>query len=357
MSLAANNAFSRDIRILDPQRSSLPVCGSQNSPPFARPGDSGRRECGRAALRNYTPRYPGIGFRILDLESEACFVPDEAYRLLDQIVDDVKARVPKKSRPYDKDSIRERILAIGRATSAVLTDKGFGLLIPTETLGDTLISRSASGESPRHIFDCDTASMIFLTVAQALSTPASLVEITLPTGDQHNYVRWQIDRNTEIDWDPNGRSQCVTPANTIGYQGKPLSRDQTMSYVLTLRAELWARQNAFDRAIRDYRAAMRLFPERPGAYTGFAWLVATKDFPERAKYRQAALAAAERAVALRRNPDYLDTLACASAFAGNFPRAASYEREAHEGVPSNAQYKRRLEQFEASKPADCTGAE
>jgi tetratricopeptide (TPR) repeat protein len=308
-------------------------------------------------LRSYTPRHQGIGFRILDLESDACFVPDEAYRLLDQIIDEVKARVPKNSRAHDKDSIRERILAIGQATSTVLTDKGFGLLIPTETLGDTLISRNGSGESPRHIFDCDTASMIFLTVAEALSTPASLVEITLPAGDQHNYVRWQIDRNTEIDWDPNGRSQCATPANTIGYQGKSLSRDQTMSYVLTLRAELWARQNAFDRAIKDYREAMRLFPERPGAYTGFAWLVATKDFPERAKYRQAALAAAERAVALRRNADYLDTLACAYAFAGNFLRAASYEREAREGMPSNSQYKRRLEQFEASKPADCTGAE
>jgi hypothetical protein len=355
--LAADDAISREIIILNSQPSLPPVCGSQNSPPFARASDSGRRKCAPAASRSYVHKHQGIGFRILDLESEACFVPDEAYRLLDEIVGEVQARVPRKPGSRSGNSNFERTLAIARTTSAVLTEKGFGLSVPTETLGDSLVPRNQSGESPRHVFDCDTASMIFLTVSDALQTPASLVEIKLPTGDQHNYVRWRVDQKTEIDWDPNAQSQCTTPTNTTGYQGKSLSRNQTMSYVLTLRAELWAQQNSIDRAIADYREAMRLFPERPGAYTGFAWLIATTDFPQRSKYREAALAAARRGLALRRNPDYLDTLACAYAFAGDFPRAAEYERQAHEDAPSNSHYLRRLQQFEAQHPADCTGAQ
>ena len=215
--LATSHASSRDLVILNSRQSSLPVCGSQNLPPFARTSDSGRRQCGTAVSRKYTHKHQGFGFKALDLESDACFVPDEAYRSLDEIIDEVKARVPGKTLSGDRNSNLERILAIGRTTSAVLVEKGFGLSIPTETLGDTLVSRNGPDESPRHVFDCDTASMIFLTVADALLTQASLVEITLPTGDQHNYVRWQLDEETKVDWDPNAQSQCTTPTDTIGY--------------------------------------------------------------------------------------------------------------------------------------------
>jgi hypothetical protein len=153
-----------------------------------------------------------------------------------------------------------------------------------------------------------------------------------------------------------------TPLTTAAVFGTPPrivgTRQEIARNALCPLAPNCGRSNALSTGrFQDYREAMRLFPERAGAYTGFAWPVATKDFPERTRYREAASAAAERAVALRRIPDDLDTLACAYAFAGDFPRAASHEREARDGVPSNSQYKRRLEQFEASRPADCTAAE
>ena len=287
------------------------------------------------------------------MESVACFVPDDAYKLLDDVIDAVKTRLPS-TRIQNRSTKKARALAIGRITSEVLIEKGFALAIPTETLGDSLVSRHETGERPRHVFDCDTASLIYMTVADALSMPASLVEIPLSSGDQHNYVRWQIAPKTEVNWDPNGRSQCVTPDNLVGYQGKSLTRDQTMSYVLTLRADLWVRQKSFERAIADYREAIRLFPERPGAYSGLAWLVATREFAGRVKYRYAALAAAKRAASLRRNADNLDTLACAYAFAGDFDRALDSERAAIEIEPLNSQYSRRVQNFKANPPNDCT---
>lgn len=184
-----SSAWSADIVIREER--TLAYCGAINSPPFARPSDAGRRMCAAPRTRNYKPRHHGIGFEILDLESEACFVPDEAYKLLDEVIDAVKVRLSMSRRRLDRNAKIVKAISIGRITSEVLTEKGFGLYLPTDTLGDTLVSRNEFGESPRHIFDCDSASMIYLTVAEALSMPATMTEIPLPSGDQHNYVRWQ----------------------------------------------------------------------------------------------------------------------------------------------------------------------
>jgi hypothetical protein len=59
----------------------MPYCGDVYAPPFANPVDAGRRSCPPAEARAYTARHRGIGFDTLDLETEACFVPDESYRL------------------------------------------------------------------------------------------------------------------------------------------------------------------------------------------------------------------------------------------------------------------------------------
>jgi hypothetical protein len=71
--------FSREIP-------ALKQCGHIYEPPFAI-GKGAPRKCGEPVPRRYTRRYRGLGFEILDSESEACFVPDQEYRLLDEIVD------------------------------------------------------------------------------------------------------------------------------------------------------------------------------------------------------------------------------------------------------------------------------
>jgi tetratricopeptide (TPR) repeat protein len=335
----------------------LGECGQLYAPPFAYPTDDKRRPCGSASQRSYTPRHRGLGFEILDIESEACFVPDDAYRLLDELIDAVLQRLPSSTAPQDVPSRTSFVLDIGRITGDVLEAKGFELNIPTYTLSDALLERNTARRSPRHIFDCDTGAMIILTIAEKLSLPGFMVEMQLSKDSWHNYVRWQIDEKTSIDWDTNGRDQCVTPANMPPLQGQSMSRDQTISYVLRLRARLWSSRGEVLKAFDDYREAIRRFPEHPVANNGWAWLVATKNIPDRETYRAEALKAANQAVSIRRIPDYLDTLACVHAFAGNFELAAQYEEEALKGDGSNANFLRRVAQFRATPPKDCTGDE
>src|SRR5271170_3108028 len=71
----------------------LPHCGEIESPPFARSGDTGPRVCPPVTTRKYVHHNKGLGFDILDSESEACFVPDQAYRTLDEIIDAAKSAV------------------------------------------------------------------------------------------------------------------------------------------------------------------------------------------------------------------------------------------------------------------------
>ena len=333
-----------------------PYCGSIEAPPFSDLTEVKRRPCAPRS-RSYKPKHHGIGFEALDLESEACFVPDKSYRLLDDVIDAVLQRLAETVPPPAENSKADWYLAISRITGDVLEAKGFELFIPTDTLGDTLTAHYDYSGKPHYIFDCDTSSLILLTVAEVLSLPASMVDITLPGGDGHNYVRWQVDAETAIDWDTNGRAQCTTPPDLPSYEGKNLSREQTIALVRMLRIPLWEQQGSFVRAIDGHREAMRSFPEYPSIYNDFAWLVATKDFPERANYKDEALAAAKKAVSLNRIPEYLDTLACVYALAGDFEQAVAHQYEVLTGAPAEEAFAERALLFKAIPPKNCTGEE
>src|ERR1700736_953358 len=80
----------------------IPHCGEIEAPPYADPHDAGRRVCPAVSPRTYVPHHQGLGYDLLNQESEACFVPDQEYRLLDEIVDTVSQSVqydPKISDP------------------------------------------------------------------------------------------------------------------------------------------------------------------------------------------------------------------------------------------------------------------
>src|ERR1019366_3407300 len=162
-------------------------CGSFSSEPIAPQNDGRDRQCNANGKRKYKPRHKGIGFEILDSESQACFVPDQEYRLLDEIIDAVASQVNYASRSNTQ---MEQAKVISQTTSGVMTSRGFGILIDTETLSDALVDRNTAGEAERHIFDCDTGSLILLTVAENVGGLAALVEIPLPhSAFHHNYVR------------------------------------------------------------------------------------------------------------------------------------------------------------------------
>lgn len=348
-------------RLMEPrQNATYFTCGDKNTDPTALywdPKDRGPRQCGPSLARNYTPKFKGLGFEVLNFESEACFVPDQSFQLLDTIVATIVKRVTDANPRHGQ----AKALLISKITSSLLTEMGFALWIPTENLSDALALRRTESDPFRHIFDCDTGSMILLTVAEALGVEASLVESTIDGHDPnefvyHNFVRWRLDEDRSLNWDMNFKDICTTPNDKqLPYQGKELSKQQFWGYESELRGNIWQRNGRYTDAAKDFLEGMKKFPERPGAYNGFAWAVASKEFSERENYSDEALAAALKAVAIRQDASYEDTLACVYAFRGDFTNAIETEKRALQHVPVKLKddFMRRLNKFEAAK--DCSG--
>jgi hypothetical protein len=209
------------------------VCGAKNAEPTAILWDADDRkppQCDQEHRpRQYVPKYKGLAYDILNFESEACFVPDVAFQILDDIVTKVVERVTAAG----VSDIEQKILLISRTTSAVLSEIGFALWIPTETLSDAMFQRRAETEKFRHIFDCDTGSMILLTIGEALDIKAFLVESTIPSNNnprrivQHNFVSWPLNLERSINWDMNAKEICKTPTGgQLPYQGQQLTKRQ-----------------------------------------------------------------------------------------------------------------------------------
>jgi hypothetical protein len=172
---------------------SLPSAALEDCGPVVRVTNralfEGSRPCNLPIIRNYKRKYNSIGHTILDLESEACFVPDSSYQLLDSIIDQVKAKMgTKTSEGFSEKYVQQ----ISQTTSGVMKDNGFQLLINTYLLSDAWLPRSEDKDSKIYIFDCDTGSFILLSVADVLKAPAHLVEIKLNERSAHNYVQWQL---------------------------------------------------------------------------------------------------------------------------------------------------------------------
>ena len=60
-----------------------------------------------------------------------------------------------------------------------------------------------------------------------------------------------------------------------------MSREETLGYALSIRAEMWSNRQIYDRAVADFRSAMQMYPEAPLSYNNFAWMIATRNVPDR----------------------------------------------------------------------------
>jgi hypothetical protein len=324
----------------------LAHCGEIYAPPFENRSDAWSRQCDDHGVRSYKPRHSGLGFEILNSESEACFVPDDEYKLLDLLIDQVEARVHYDPNVPDLAERMKQAAMISKTISDTMAENGFGLYIPTDTLSDALLNRAPSDQPPRHIFDCDTGSFIFLTISDSMKAPVSLVDITLPSGAGHNYVQWRVDDSHSMNWDMNGRAVCLTPSDLPAYQGKPMSRQQTLGYALSLRADVWSKRQIYDRALTDFRSAMKMYPEDPLSYNNFAWMIATKQVPDRKALTSEALAAASKAISIEDTANYMDTLACVYALREDFAQAIKVENDAIAKSPGNKDFEARLTLFQ-----------
>ena len=329
----------------------LPACGTRNAEPFGAPADARSRPC-QSGKRQHQARHTGIGFKIPDIDSEACFVPDHSYRLLDNIVDEVRAGVTAKGigkLPYD----REAIISLNTLIGDTLAKYNFGLYVPTDSLADALAARNKPGQPERYLIDCDTSSMIYLTVANSLKLHASLVEITLQSGAGHNNVRWQLP-DGYLDWDTNGRGQCVTPSGLASHEGRAMSERQVLGYAFGIRGDQQLKRANPGAAIADFRQSISMYPESPKSANNFAWMYATKLFPGREEPKGEAMENTEKAVRIERNANNVDTYACVLAAVGRFSDAVTIATEAVAMDDSDV-FRDRLAKLKAGQ--DCIGAE
>jgi tetratricopeptide (TPR) repeat protein len=234
---------------------------------------------------------------------------------------------------------------------------GFALFIPVKTLADALWPNNPSPGPGRYLFDCDTGSFIYLSVADALGLTAHLVDITLPSGSGHNYIEWAIGQGSRLDWDANGQSECQTPANLPAYEGRAMSRDETLGYAYYLRALTRRDSGQLRLALEDYHHAEQLRPNSPDAWNNAAWLISThQELSGQPALVAEAMNSAQKAIHFNRSANYLDTLACAFAAAGKLTEAAALEAEAVADATYNNDFKRRLNRFRGNeKPSNCFG--
>jgi tetratricopeptide (TPR) repeat protein len=208
-----------------------------------------------------------------------------------------------------------------------------------------------------HIVDCDTGAMMLITIARLLGLDASLVEMVTRSQDDHNYVHYRLAADRSFNWDVNGVTACATPEGARPWEAVPLTDRQVAGYVIGLRGWNWERLGRWDNALADWREAADLWPERPRQANWYAWAVAADQGAWRDAHRQDGLVMAERAVAVSADPNALDTLGCAKAFAGDFTGATEAEQRALEGLPEGDVRRQELEDRAArfANRRDCSG--
>lgn len=303
---------------------------------------------------------PGLATEILKLEGTVLPVAPDEYALLNSIVSESRRALPRNLNPQD----RGQALAALKAIDAILVRRRFiydgpGKVkflhdaLKPRVLSDSEYSNAlSSGYNDRrrdllksdrkgqfHLSDCDTVSYIYVEIGDKLGLPIRLVE-----APNHNFVRWEFPDGTHLNFetmDGEERSDAAyingfgvapdfsIPPDTIrpGFFMVSLTRDEVMGYVNGLVSSAWGGKGDFAKAKLLAEEAMRLRPTAPNGPNSVAWLHATCT-PESCRDPALAVKLAERAVSLYRDPNYLDTLACAYAAAGDFKRAVVVSTEA-----------------------------
>lgn len=339
----------------NPAPRGMPECGSPSmyAPPFAKRGPAVQpRTCPPPSPRTYKPKFQTIGHEILIEESQACFVPDSAFELLDSLIE--KGAGKYKPFPTGDGNWEASAIPFFKTMGEVLLEAHFQLYIPTDTLGDALTNRPLQSGGQR-IADCDTASLLYISTAEVLGLPVSMVEIKLPSDSGHNYLRWSASAGQSMDWDTNGRAQCMTPPGRPAWQGRTMSRTEVLGYARGLRGLLQQKKGRNQEAAADYRAAAKMYPQSPWALNNLAWLIATRAEFDKPAEADGAVDNALRAVSIERDANNLDTLACAHARKGDFVSALAVARDVVSLAPNEEAFQQRLKKFEASPPTNCVG--
>ena len=304
-----------------------------------------------------------LAHRVLNLKAQIAPTSSTVAQTLDRVLDAACLAVSRMPLEPSGQWNRQYAVAVLGCIDTALIE--FGFLYPdqgaVDSLSDALIPFSMQEErrrrfenqpnnlrrakmisarfpGPFYRLDCDTATFLYLAVAERRKLPLSMVVIPYrPQQPGHSFVRWREGRHF-LNWETTTgslrseddyiqewkirRSEIAAKSALVD-----LSEDQALGCAYYLAAIHSRRRHDPETALRLLRSGLDLFPQSLDLSREFAWLTATSpalSFRDHA----AAIARARFAVRNLSNADSRDTLAAAYASAGQFDQAIREQRKA-----------------------------
>jgi hypothetical protein len=337
---------------------------------------------------NYQTKYHTIAHEILDDEAAVAQVTPSMYTLIDNVIDESRAELPARSAAEYAALSHDDALAVLTTIDRVLYRHGF--VYPAfdmgwvDLLSDGLTPRTFNlrerdavkdfgpynsrrrsaidriGTGPFYLVDCDTASFLYLAVADVLRIPVLMVNLP-----DHDFIQWDLGGGRHLNFetmygeeqsddDYSGHGQTVESV-AAGLFMKPWTREQTLGYHAAIVASKWSGMSDYVRERDIGLYAIALYPTLPDGWNAIAWSALMSDDANLRK-DPATLEAAKRAVLGFRYANNLDTLACAYAEASKWKLALSTEQEAthaFNSFPDATDFSKYLSDFTPPNQKTC----
>lgn len=287
---------------------------------------------------SYQAKYHTITHEILKSEQSVSknsnYQYDQMLKLLDDLIEGASLRI--KGAALNSLTPQQKARSILKLINETIINFKFKLNIGTQTISEMLTNRTA---------DCDTGSMLYIAIAQALGLPIFMVEVP-----NHNFVRYYYEDAEYINWDSNTalydanlnaeysdsdymnaqsltcRSCGFTVDDAVeSHYLQPMSNDWIRGYFYSLTNSLKPLVHNEARIIFEKSLSIRPFSHL--AMNNFSWFLLTnKSFAGNPNDQELALKLAIQATQLKPyDSNYIDTLGCAYAANGDFDKAEQYE--------------------------------
>ncbi len=311
--------------------------------------DEGKAVAGGKVAR----KFDTFGHWLLDLEGEADPVSAAKYAKLDEIISDAKRRIVFDPAIKEAKAQRKQALAVLKAIDLVLTDQNvlypagdydvalLRLGLSEQKLDKKMLAHMlkeelnerrrdhalAHADEPFYVLDCDTSSIVYVAVAEAVGFELHLVDLP-----DHMFVRWELSDGTHVNWDTNDAEEVSDKEYAKDYRlGKKIRRqkvylssmtkDEAKGYGYFLRSARWEEKEREEKAISDLQKAGELYSQSTQVKAELAWLYATADCAT-VEQRKSSVKLAQAALDLEPTcAEFWDALAAAHGANGDFESA------------------------------------
>lgn len=206
-----------------------------------------------------------------------------------------------------------------------------------------------------YTIDCDLGAFLYLGIAEVNNLPIYLVEVP-----GHNFIRYQIDKNTFINWDNNSANifsnedfkKGLSPTISRKFQNSEIisnnyltnmTNDEVLGYHYENVARYSIENLEFKNAETQLDLAIKLRPYSASARNELSWMYLTNKKFNKKKYSQKALILSKEVDSINsKNLDYKDTFACACAAEGYFNKAIEIERQAYDNPEKIEAFKNKI---------------